>query len=213
MGRRSEYNQGRKMETKPRETITTWFEEALQRFPSDCFLCQMTDIYWKTTRRRRKWICWWFNRASREGCVSGRASSRDRGGEYRIDCLVTLLTPDRFGINPTNLHCSKRFLPLDCVPFDMPKSFHTLSSRCSLDILSDLPNLLRYVIANDLSPTAVATMNRNIMINHLGDTTEGGDDPSQPLITIPGKVRINEGDAWYDFLQGIKHLHPSHAPT
>lgn len=95
----------------------------------------------------------------------------------------------------------------------MPKSFHTSSSRCSLHILSDLANLPRYVIANDLSPTAVAAMKRNIMINDLGDTTEGVGDPSQPPIIFPGKVRINEGDAWYDFLQGVRHFHSSHAPT
>lgn len=64
----------------------------------------------------------------------------------------------------------------------------------SIRYAKELPHI-KYVIANDLSPTAVAAMNRNITINDLVDTTEGVGDPSQPPIIIPGKVRINEGDA------------------
>ena len=60
----------------------------------------------------------------------------------------------------------------------------------------------RYVIANDLSPLATAAMKRNVDLNGLGertvesDTTEA-DEPEKVKMSklIPGKVRINEGDA------------------
>jgi tRNA (guanine26-N2/guanine27-N2)-dimethyltransferase len=47
------------------------------------------------------------------------------------------------------------------------------------------------VIANDLSSSATAAMKRNVEINGLGP--EG---PSSSSEETPGKVRINEGDAW-----------------
>lgn len=52
----------------------------------------------------------------------------------------------------------------------------------------------RYVIANDLSPSATAAMTRNVELNGLSGATvpEGsvhGAEQNQ------GKVRINEGDA------------------
>jgi tRNA (guanine26-N2/guanine27-N2)-dimethyltransferase len=48
----------------------------------------------------------------------------------------------------------------------------------------------RYVIANDLSPAAAEAMRRNVEINGLGKH---------------GKVRVNEGDAWYD-LEDLFHV-------
>ncbi|KAJ8474263.1 hypothetical protein ONZ45_g16006 [Pleurotus djamor] len=51
--------------------------------------------------------------------------------------------------------------------------------------------LLRYVIANDLSPSAVEAIKRNVDLNGLGEHID--EATSQ---TEPGKVRINEGDAW-----------------
>jgi tRNA (guanine26-N2/guanine27-N2)-dimethyltransferase len=66
----------------------------------------------------------------------------------------------------------------------------------------------RYVIANDLSPSATAAMKRNVEINGLGPSPDPEDvahsktaknlderkpDHKQKL----GMVRINEGDAWY----------------
>lgn len=55
---------------------------------------------------------------------------------------------------------------------------------------------LRYIIANDLSDAATATMRRNVELNGLGPTEEPSSVPSAPPIVNPGKVRINEGDAW-----------------
>ena len=60
----------------------------------------------------------------------------------------------------------------------------------------------RYVIANDLSPSATAAMKRNVDINGLTTPHEGSapdDDVTTAKGVIPklGKVRINEGDAWW----------------
>jgi len=52
----------------------------------------------------------------------------------------------------------------------------------------------RYIIANDLSPSATAAMKRNIELNGLGPIPEPSSGISKAL---SGMVRINEGDAWY----------------
>ncbi|KAI0670302.1 N2,N2-dimethylguanosine tRNA methyltransferase [Trametes maxima] len=56
--------------------------------------------------------------------------------------------------------------------------------------------LVKYVIANDLSPAAVEAMRRNIELNDFHEkqetVVEGGDD--KPKVR-PAKVRVNEGDA------------------
>lgn len=65
-----------------------------------------------------------------------------------------------------------------------------------------MPIFLSYVIANDLSASACDAMRRNVEVNGLGSTPEEppNDDvlsarkPSEPS---QAKVRINEGDAWY----------------
>ena len=75
---------------------------------------------------------------------------------------------------------------------------------CSYEHLIDV---YRYVIANDLSPTAAEAMRRNVDLNGLGpasapsntaeDTFEGvapTEGTRQPAL---GKVKVNEGDAWY----------------
>lgn len=55
----------------------------------------------------------------------------------------------------------------------------------------------RYVIANDLSPTAAEAMRRNVDLNGLGEqmTSDPG-TPDSERKTKPAKVRVNEGDAW-----------------
>ncbi|KAG6907348.1 hypothetical protein DXG01_009232 [Tephrocybe rancida] len=58
----------------------------------------------------------------------------------------------------------------------------------SIRYAKEIP-LLKYVIANDLSPSATAAMKRNIDINDFGSAE---DAPSEGPV---GKVRINEGDA------------------
>lgn len=71
----------------------------------------------------------------------------------------------------------------------------------SIRYAKELP-MVKYVIANDLSPSATAAMKRNVDLNGLGertvesDTTEA-DEPEKVKMSklIPGKVRINEGDA------------------
>lgn len=51
----------------------------------------------------------------------------------------------------------------------------------------------RYVIANDLSPSATMAMTRNVELNGLG----GGDEdcPDTAETGRQGKVRVNQGDA------------------
>jgi hypothetical protein len=59
-------------------------------------------------------------------------------------------------------------------------------------------NSHRYVIANDLSPSATAAMTRNVELNGLGGgtATDGsGPDPEGVPTERPGKVRVNQGDA------------------
>jgi tRNA (guanine26-N2/guanine27-N2)-dimethyltransferase len=65
----------------------------------------------------------------------------------------------------------------------------------------------RYVIANDLSPSAVQAMQMNVEINRLGETAAVSDQDAESSAKARGKdgvppqvrtakVRINEGDAW-----------------
>lgn len=56
--------------------------------------------------------------------------------------------------------------------------------------------MFRFVIANDLSNAATATMRRNVELNGLGPTDESSADPSAPAKVDLGKVRVNESDAW-----------------
>ncbi|KAG8917790.1 RNA methyltransferase tRNA(m5U54)methyltransferase [Tulasnella sp. 417] len=56
----------------------------------------------------------------------------------------------------------------------------------SIRYAKEIP-LVKYVIANDLSPAATAAMRRNVELNGLG--------PSRHSDVDLGKVRINEGDA------------------
>ena len=54
----------------------------------------------------------------------------------------------------------------------------------------------RYVIANDLSPSATVAMRRNVELNGLGSGT--ATDESRPGTEgsgQQGRVRVNEGDA------------------
>lgn len=53
-------------------------------------------------------------------------------------------------------------------------------------------NSPRYVIANDLSPSATAAMTRNVELNGLGGTAAEG---NEQRAEAAGKVRVNEGDA------------------
>lgn len=52
----------------------------------------------------------------------------------------------------------------------------------------------RYVIANDLSPTATAAMIRNVELNDLGAGGDGN-GPDTAEMGRQGKVRVNQGDA------------------
>ncbi|KAF8831268.1 hypothetical protein HHX47_DHR1000749 [Lentinula edodes] len=57
-------------------------------------------------------------------------------------------------------------------------------------------NFARYVLANDLSSTAVAAMKRNVELNGLGPSKELEETGSaKQANTHLGKVRVNEGDA------------------
>ena len=61
-----------------------------------------------------------------------------------------------------------------------------------------LMSVPRYVIANDLSPSATTAMIRNVELNGLGGGGgAGGDgnDPDSAETGRQGKVRVNQGDA------------------
>ncbi|KAI0065367.1 N2 N2-dimethylguanosine tRNA methyltransferase [Artomyces pyxidatus] len=71
----------------------------------------------------------------------------------------------------------------------------------SIRYAKEIP-LVKYVIANDLSPSATAAMKRNVDLNGLGDETPASDpaETAEAGKTTTrraklGKVRINEGDA------------------
>ncbi|TCD71872.1 RNA methyltransferase tRNA(m5U54)methyltransferase [Steccherinum ochraceum] len=79
-----------------------------------------------------------------------------------------------------------------------PQKFVALEALSATGLRSiryahEIPQL-KYIIANDLSPEAVATMRRNVDMNGLGERTEGTGDPDKKK-TIPAKVKVNEGDA------------------
>lgn len=59
--------------------------------------------------------------------------------------------------------------------------------------------IARFVIANDLSPSATSAMKRNVEINKLGPTEEEimTSDGQWTVRLNPGKVRVHEDDAWY----------------
>ncbi|PFH54319.1 hypothetical protein AMATHDRAFT_72825 [Amanita thiersii Skay4041] len=61
----------------------------------------------------------------------------------------------------------------------------------SIRYAQEIPHV-KYVIANDCSSSAVATMRRNVELNKLG--SEDGETPT-PEGVASGKVRVNEGDA------------------
>ncbi|PSR74130.1 hypothetical protein PHLCEN_2v10086 [Hermanssonia centrifuga] len=73
----------------------------------------------------------------------------------------------------------------------------------SIRYAKEIP-LVKYVIANDLSSSATEAMRRNVEINGLGpqpiievDSTEPLDGKQKTAKSDLGKVRVNEGDAWY----------------
>ncbi|KAI0306450.1 tRNA methyltransferase [Multifurca ochricompacta] len=64
----------------------------------------------------------------------------------------------------------------------------------SIRYAKEIP-LVRYVIANDLSPSATAAMARNVELNGLNGTVTEGIGQHAMATGSQGKVRINEGDA------------------
>ncbi|KAI0703622.1 N2,N2-dimethylguanosine tRNA methyltransferase [Cytidiella melzeri] len=70
----------------------------------------------------------------------------------------------------------------------------------SIRYAKEIP-LVKYVIANDLSPTAAQAMRRNVEINGLGAEKSSEGEEANVAHTIrkgagsQGKVRVNEGDA------------------
>ncbi|KAF8121957.1 N2,N2-dimethylguanosine tRNA methyltransferase, partial [Boletus edulis] len=66
----------------------------------------------------------------------------------------------------------------------------------SIRYAKEIP-LVRFVIANDLSPSATAAMKRNVEINGLGSSEEEttAPDGQRTVKSNPGKVRVHEDDA------------------
>ncbi|KAH0826983.1 N2,N2-dimethylguanosine tRNA methyltransferase [Lanmaoa asiatica] len=66
----------------------------------------------------------------------------------------------------------------------------------SIRYAKEIP-LVRFVIANDLSPSATAAMKRNVEINGLGPSEEEitTSDGRRTVKSNPGKVRVHEDDA------------------
>ena len=59
------------------------------------------------------------------------------------------------------------------------------------------------MIANDLSPTAIEAMRRNVELNGLGvpkpkESEETTENSAEKKERVPHpKIKVNEGDAWY----------------
>ena len=59
------------------------------------------------------------------------------------------------------------------------------------------------MIANDLSPTAIEAMRRNVELNGLGvpkpkESEEITENSAEKKERVPHpKIKVNEGDAWY----------------
>ncbi|KAJ4000743.1 N2 N2-dimethylguanosine tRNA methyltransferase [Lentinula boryana] len=63
----------------------------------------------------------------------------------------------------------------------------------SIRYAKEIP-LVKYVLANDLSPTAVTAMKRNVELNGFGPEKEE-EESARKVNPNLGKVRVNEGDA------------------
>ena len=78
-------------------------------------------------------------------------------------------------------------------------SWSSRESRSSPRLLFSLP-LHRYVIANDLSPTAAEAMRRNVEFNEVGPSSEKpAPVPGAKVVegeVWEGRVKVREGDAW-----------------
>jgi hypothetical protein len=104
-----------------------------------------------------------------------------------------------YSIDLTNPSYWKPCLPLGSVPSATPKKFHLSGWFVSpfLLIMALAPlfscrRSQRYVIANDLSPSATTAMARNVELNGLGGD---GNGPDTAETGRQGKVRVNQGDA------------------
>ncbi|EJF65938.1 N2,N2-dimethylguanosine tRNA methyltransferase [Dichomitus squalens LYAD-421 SS1] len=64
----------------------------------------------------------------------------------------------------------------------------------SIRYANEIP-LVKYVIANDLSPAAVEAMRRNIELNDMHEKEVSPSESSSEKVVRPAKVRVNEGDA------------------
>ncbi|KAJ3989363.1 N2 N2-dimethylguanosine tRNA methyltransferase [Lentinula detonsa] len=64
----------------------------------------------------------------------------------------------------------------------------------SIRYAKEIP-LVKYVLANDLSPTAVTAMKRNVELNGFGPEKEEKEESARNVNPNLGKVRVNEGDA------------------
>ncbi|KAF8625803.1 hypothetical protein AX15_005190 [Amanita polypyramis BW_CC] len=90
--------------------------------------------------------------------------------------------------NPVELGADHSFRPSKFVVLEALSATGLRSIRYAKEI-----PLVKYVIANDRSPSAVVSMKRNVELNGLGPATE--ESPSKDEEGSLGKVRINEGDA------------------
>lgn len=81
---------------------------------------------------------------------------------------------------------SREYQPHKCVILEPLSATGLRSIRYAQEI-----PLVRYVIANDISPGAIEVMKRNVAFNNLGPDETCQDNGHASL----GKVRVNEGDA------------------
>ncbi|KAI0807501.1 N2,N2-dimethylguanosine tRNA methyltransferase [Fomes fomentarius] len=88
----------------------------------------------------------------------------------------------------------------EVIPEFHPQKFVILEALSATGLRSiryanEIP-LVKYVIANDLSPAAVEAMKRNIELNDLHERTRATVEDSVEAPRVrPAKVRVNEGDA------------------
>ncbi|KAI0709326.1 N2,N2-dimethylguanosine tRNA methyltransferase [Earliella scabrosa] len=146
--------------------------------------------------KERKWRASQERRAKRaaEGAGGGhRAKKAKTAGECIARKDASAAAP---GGAPANGETGKS----EAQPEFRPQSFIILEALSATGLRSiryanEIP-LVKYVLANDLSPAAIEAMKRNVELNDLHEKTEPPEEGSseQPRVR-PAKVRVNEGDA------------------
>ncbi|KAF8576392.1 N2,N2-dimethylguanosine tRNA methyltransferase [Ramaria rubella] len=113
----------------------------------------------------------------------------------RSKCMATPVLDDGPAENPSSVSKLREYIPQKVVILEPLSATGLRSIRYAQEI-----PLVKYVIANDLSPSATETMRRNVIFNNLGPKEtpailESGEESLNASKPSLGTVRVNEGDA------------------